>query len=85
MVCKATVQEVQINRETGAILPRKVSLVWPAQRVQMDLQIYDLRVVHLRPQAGHLFQRRDLTMPSFDLARWAPDGQDLQRASSPLR
>jgi len=86
LVCKATVQEVQVNRETGAILPRKVSLVWPSQRIQMDLQLYDLRVVSIDPErAGHLFQRRDLTMPSFDLARWAPDGQDLQRASSPPR
>jgi hypothetical protein len=86
LICKATVQEVQVNRETGAILPRKVTLVWPAQQVQMALQLYDPRVVSLDAEAaGRFFQRRDLTMPSFDLARWAPDGQNLQRASNPPR
>jgi len=86
LICKATVYEVQVNRETGAILPKKVTLVWPPQRIEMALQLYDTQVVSIAPdRATALFHRNDLaTIPGYDLARRTVENPGgLQRASNP--
>jgi hypothetical protein len=83
-ICQATIQEVQVK--DGAILPRRLTLNWPAQNMQMKMNLSDVSVVNnLDPnRAARLFQRSDLSnLPSFDLARRAPDGRpsSLIRAS----
>ncbi|HZY85227.1 MAG TPA: hypothetical protein VFE78_10380 [Gemmataceae bacterium] len=87
ILCQATVQEVQVKGK--AILPRKVTLNWPAQKMEMKMVLSDVSVVNnLDPNQPRLFQRNDLSnLPSFDLARRAPDGQpsSLIRASGPGR
>ncbi len=86
-ICLATIQEVQVK--DGAILPRRLTLNWPAQNMQMKMHLSDVTVVNnLDPKQPRLFQRSDLAnLPAFDLARRAPDGQpsSLIRASSPVR
>jgi hypothetical protein len=83
-ICQATIQEVQ--QKDGVILPRRLTLNWPAQNMQMKMSLSDVSVVNnLDPtRATRLFQRSDLgNLPSFDLARRVPDGQpsSLIRAS----
>jgi hypothetical protein len=87
LICKATIQEPQVTRE-GVVLPRKVTLVWPAQRIEMKMQLFDMQLVQIEPQqAERYFQRTDLsTLQSFDLARRVVDGPGgAQRASFPAR
>jgi hypothetical protein len=86
LICKATIQETQVTRE-GVVLPRKVTLDWPAQRIQMKMQLFDMQVVQIEPQqAERYFQRTDLsTLQSYDLARRVVDGPGAQRASFPPR
>jgi hypothetical protein len=83
-ICQATIQEVQ--KKDGVVLPRRLTLDWPAQKMQMKMSLSDVSVVNnLDPnRAARLFQRSDLSnLPSFDLARRVPDGQpsSLIRAS----
>ena len=79
-VCVATIQEVSIDRATGAILPKMVKIVWPgrsqAERAEMTLRFYDMHATSIEPQrATKLFSRQDLAgQQSFDLSRRAPDG-----------
>lgn len=87
-ICQATIQEIQ--KKDGVILPRRVTLDWPAQKMQMKMHLSDVTVVNnLDPtRKARLFQRSDLgNLPAFDLARRVPDGQpsSLIRASSPAR
>ena len=78
-VCVATVQEVTIDRQTGAILPQRVKIVWPgktqAERAEMTLRFYDMHATTIEPQrAARLFSRQDLAgQPAFDLAKRTPD------------
>jgi hypothetical protein len=91
-LCTATISEVQQDRGTGAILPYRVKLVWPAQKIEMTLRLGELQVVNIEPErAQMLFSRRDLRgHQGFDLARGVPDGgapisqvQSLQRVGPP--
>jgi hypothetical protein len=86
LICKATVHEVEVNRETNAVLPRRVVLEWPGQQIMMDLRLYGTQVVNIDPQrADKLFQRQDLaSIPSYDLAH-PPARPGFQRASIPAR
>jgi hypothetical protein len=92
-ICQATIQEVQVVKvpgaKDGAVLPRRLVLSWPAQKMEMKMNLSDVAVVNtLDSNRPGLFQRSDLSkLPSFDLARRAPDGQpsSLIRASGPAR
>ena len=75
IICKATVESVQQNRDTGAILPRKVTFSWPAQKLEMKMELHDLQVVTMTPErAGRAFTRQSLSYPSYDLAARVLDG-----------
>jgi hypothetical protein len=81
-ICNATVYEVQQSRETGAILPQRIKIVWPEEKMEMLLRLNDMQVTTVTPdRAERLFSRNDLSsLPGFDLARWAPDqGTPIQR------
>jgi hypothetical protein len=69
-ICSAHISEVQIDKTTGAIVPRKVRLVCPAEKSEMKLQLDDLIVNDpTLAQAAQLFRRPKLTnVESFDLA-----------------
>ena len=83
-ICQATIHEVQVKDR--AVLPRRLTLDWPAQKMRMKMTLSDVSVVNNLDsnRADRLFQRSDLSnLPSFDLARRVPDGQpsSLIRAS----
>jgi hypothetical protein len=80
-ICSATVTEIQRDRDTGAVLPFDVKLIYPAERAEMKLRLYDVKVVTIDPDRGsRLFSRRDLAnLQSYDLGRGQADG-GLQQA-----
>jgi hypothetical protein len=81
-ICRASIQEVQMK--DGAILPRRLTLEWPAQKMQMKMVLSEVAVVNNLDPNRPMFQRSDLSrLPAFDLARRVPDGQpsSLIRAS----
>jgi hypothetical protein len=78
-ICRAEMQETQLNRETGAVLPKRVKLIFTgktaAENCEMKLTFEDLRpVTFSQEQVTHLFSRSDMAnIPGYDLARRAPD------------
>jgi hypothetical protein len=71
-LCSAIVAESQKDAGTGAILPRQVQLVWPAEQIRMKMR-FD-RVAINSPLSSErttvLFTRPTLRdVPSYDLAR----------------
>jgi len=92
-LCRAEIFEVHVNHETGAVLPQKVKLIWPAEKMEMTMRLNDLQVVQLDPQrSARMFSRGELsTLPSFDLARMAPDSAsgvsqtNLRQLETPAR
>jgi hypothetical protein len=88
LICQATIHQVKKDRGTGAMLPTKVTLQWPAQQLKMTLSLYDVQAVTVDPaKAGRVFQCRELDSKygAYDLARGTvttPDG--LRRASGTM-
>lgn len=75
LICRASVQRVQVDRTTGAVLPTVVTIEWPAQELSMKLMLSDLQANALdNTQTTRLFQRTDLTgHEAYDIARGAID------------
>jgi hypothetical protein len=68
-VCKATVESVTV--EHGAIVPRKLRLTWPAQRMELGLTLH--KVETNTRVSTEAFTRSNLPYQSFDLARRSLD------------
>jgi hypothetical protein len=82
-LCIAHIKSVQQNRETGVILPSVVKFEWPAQRLSMTLKMNNLQVTKMdNVTAGRFFSRKNLNLPSFDIATRKPDGPGLQQAGA---
>jgi hypothetical protein len=81
LICQANIHQVQVDRATGALLPTKVSIEWPEQKLKMTLTLYDAQSTSVdATRAARLFQRTDLSgLSSFDLARRAVDSPDAVR------
>jgi hypothetical protein len=85
-ICSAQILETQTNRETGAVLPVRVKIVFngekAADRVEMTMKLYDIQPTAAplpQERTAALFSRRDLShLDSYDLAR----GADKPSASS---
>ena len=75
VICSVQVQDIQVVRQSGAVLPQKVVFQWPDQQVEMTMRFGEFVNTEITPdRSAALFSRRDLgNLPGFDLARWAPD------------
>jgi hypothetical protein len=82
LICSATIVEVQQDPETRAILPRKVILSYPKEKMELKMTIGEARVAKtIDPKrAESLFQRKTLTYPTYDLASGADTPTGIQRA-----
>jgi len=88
-ICKATVTHAQTDPATGAVVPRRVQLVWPKERIELTMKLEGLKVnaIDTRDTAS-LFSRGNLSrQKSFDLARREVDGatSQLERVGIPPR
>ena len=73
-ICKATILEVKGDPATNAILPVKIHLSWPEQKMEMTMKMHDVQTTRLEAnQVAKLFTRADMGIPGFDLARRRPD------------
>ena len=80
-ICGARISEVQVDRNTGAILPKRIELRWPSEKLKLALRM-DGTVVN--PQVSPLVFTRQ-TMPgvqSFNLARMQVDNAPPPQAFS---
>jgi hypothetical protein len=91
-VCSATVSEVQTDPATGAVVPRRVRLYWPAEKIELKMKLDGVRVNGIDATlAASLFSRRNLaSLTAYDLARRSVDGapgqtQSFQRVGVPPR
>jgi hypothetical protein len=84
LICQARVEEVTRDSHTQAILPTKVTLEWPAQKMRMTMKMYDIRPTTVEARrATVLFQRTNLSSyDSYDLARGLDSPSGLRRAST---
>ncbi len=84
VICQAHIQRIEVDRASGAVVPTKVTIEWPAQKVTMKMDLSDVGVNALNPtMAARLFDRADLKYSTYDLARgvvMTPSG--LQRAGA---
>lgn len=84
-ICRAHITAVQGDpRGSGAVIPHKVALTWPAERVELKMTLDGLKVnAPLSPHEQQaLFKRPNMNnVQSYDLARGLdnPNGR-LQRA-----
>jgi hypothetical protein len=74
LICSAHVSEVQGNLTTTGVVPRRIKLSWPAEKVELTMR---LNRAEFNPQfQPQLFVRSPMpNVPSFDLASGRPDGQ----------
>lgn len=81
-ICVSEVYDIQIHSETGAILPLRMKMSWPQERVEMSLRFGEFTMPQITPdRAARMFQRSDLgNQPGFDLARGMPDAPPTARA-----
>jgi hypothetical protein len=91
ILCRAEVIDTQLDPQTNAVLPHRVKLVWPKEKMELTMKLGDMRAVPPvdpeQPQGQRMYTRKDLShLPGFDLARRQPDsptgigqGTNLQR------
>jgi hypothetical protein len=57
VLVRAAVTEVVVDRQTGAVLPRRITLTWPSEKVEIKLRLYDVKPVSLNAeQAARVFK-----------------------------
>lgn len=78
-VALAEVVNVRRDAATGAVVPQHIRLKWPQQKLEMEMKLDGLKVYAqpvLAQRAPDIFQRPTMRdVPSFDLARGAPDAR----------
>lgn len=70
-ICSAHITKVQVDRLTGAIVPKEVKLVCPSEKVELKMKLDDLTVNDptVTQNAQRLFGRPNLAgVQSYDLA-----------------
>jgi hypothetical protein len=70
LICQAHIHRIDVDRATGAVLPSKVTIEWPSEKVTMKMDLSSIGVNVLnKAQTAVLFDRGDLKYSSFDIAR----------------
>jgi hypothetical protein len=88
-ICSAVVLQSQQERSSNAVLPKKVQIDWPAEKIRLTMTLNDVRVnAALTPErTAVLFTRPRLKdVPSVDLARGMdPPSGAVQRAGGMIQ
>lgn len=82
-ICTAQIQDVQLDSRTGALVPRRLDLRWPAESARLSMILSGIEVNV--PIDAAAFQRQPLQgVQSFDLARaQPPSGVQRTQATAP--
>jgi len=75
LICRANVDKVITDRTSGAIIPMRVTIEWPAQSVSMKLMLKNVQANAIdKKMAAVMFQRTGLSQyDTYDLARGVVD------------
>jgi len=88
-ICGAYVSEVQQDRSSSAIIPKKIELRWPAEQMTLKMKLSDVTVNPSISQqrAAALFTRPKLSgVQTYDLARGLDSqGGQVQRTGGIMR
>jgi hypothetical protein len=88
-ICSAYITEVQQDRGTSAIVPRRIELRWPAEQMSLKMKLDQVTVnpAISQQRAAVLFSRPKLTgVQSYDLARGLDtQGGQVQRTGGIMR
>ncbi len=81
VICSAHVTEVQFDKNGGGVVPRRIELSWPEQKLKLGMVLNNVEINPPVP-AGAFVRQTPSNIPSFDLASGRPDAQpnSLQRA-----
>ena len=67
-IASAITSEHRMDVQSGATLPRKIVLEWPASKMKLTIDIADLQINTLGPEQANLFQRPEYQgFPNVDL------------------
>ncbi len=67
-IASALTSEHRMDVQSGAALPRKIVLEWPASKMKLSLDLFDLQVNTLGPEQANLFQKPEYQgFPNVDL------------------
>lgn len=70
LICKATVQKVETNRTSGAVIPTRLEIEWPAQKVKMKMMLSSVEVNTIdNAAASRMFSLEGVGKEVFDLAK----------------
>jgi hypothetical protein len=84
LVCKATVQRVEFDKLSGAVVPTRLTIEYPSQKVRLKLELNDLQVNKIDDASAKMkFSLQDLGDHTiYDLARGAVVGPSSQSRAS---
>jgi hypothetical protein len=86
VICTATILSTQRVGPKGFILPKSIVFNWPDQKMHMEMQLYNPRIMPMpADKAATLFNRSNNGNQSFDLATQTVDGGGVQRAGATYR
>jgi hypothetical protein len=87
IICSATITQVRVDRGTGAIIPRKVILWCPDDKVKLTMTLDEVTVNGQVGRVDLLFQRRTPNgVRAYDLAQGRfDDGNPIQRVENRMR
>jgi len=70
LICRATVQKVEVDRASKAVIPTRLVIEYPAQKVRMTLMLSGLTVNQVdTAEAGRAFTIEGIGKDVYDLAR----------------
>jgi hypothetical protein len=81
-ICGAYIKELQQDRVSGAVLPRQVNLIWPAEQLELKMKLDEVMVNQQfeAQRSARLFTRPKLpNVPSYDLARGPNQPTSIRR------
>jgi hypothetical protein len=71
LICSAQINQVQLDRNSGARIPYRVVLYWPEGKIKLSMTLEELTVNGDITNSNVLFARPNMTnIKSFDLAEW---------------
>jgi hypothetical protein len=84
LVCKATVQRVEVDRASGAVIPTRLTIEYPAQKVRLKMELNDLQVNKIEDASSkRMFSLEGLSgYDVYDLARNAIVTPSSQRRAT---
>jgi hypothetical protein len=87
IICSATITQVRVDRATGAVIPRKVILWCPDDKIKLTMSMDEVTVNGQVGQTDLLFQRRTLSgIRAYDLAEGRfDDGNPIRRVQGGMR